>query len=265
MARRSPNRVSIIILVVVVVVNGFAAHAPATQAAGPDLRLRPNDGIPGTPVVARGRDFAADSNGTIRWDDETELATFTTNADGDFEVTITIPDVSPGDYRVHAVVADLDADDGFTVEEGDASTPVNEASQPAADLSATPPVSPAIEGEGPCADDAVREVPVANAAELTEALADATPGERIVLANGHYVGNFVAETSGAAADRIRLCGSREAILAGGGWEHSGYALHITGSFWTVSGISVTNAQKGVMLNGAQSVVLDHLDVHTIGH
>ena len=61
---------------------------------------------------------------------------------------------------------------------------------------------------------------------------------------------------------IALCGTRSAILDGGA---SGYALHLQGDHWTVSGITVTNAQKGVMADGVTGVVLDGIKVHTIGH
>lgn len=255
-----PYRLSVIILTIAVIAGGFVTSASPTRAAGPDLRLRPDDGVPGASVVARGRGFDAASEGIVLWgdDDDPELASFTTDAGGDFEVTITVPDVPPGDYRVRAVAGDQEADDRFAVGADDAS-------QSGTAPPATPPVSPATGGDDPCAGEAIREVPVANAAELTEALAGARAGDRIMLAEARYVGNFVAEVSGTADGRMLLCGSRGAVLDGGGWEHSGYALHVTGSFWTVSGITVTNAQKGVMLDGAQSVVLDRLDVHAIGH
>jgi len=64
---------------------------------------------------------------------------------------------------------------------------------------------------------------------------------------------------------IALCGRREAIIGGEGWHESGYALHLTGDYWSVSGMTITNARKGVMADGVTGVVLDSIEVHTIGH
>lgn len=58
----------------------------------------------------------------------------------------------------------------------------------------------------PCATEAGRAIPVANAAELTSALAEAMPGDRIVLADGVYSGNYVIDRNGTEADPIAICG-----------------------------------------------------------
>lgn len=246
-----------------------AVPTPA-GAAGPDLRLRPDEGLPGDGVEARGRDFPSEAAGELLWEDGTALATFTTDDDGAFAVAFTVPEVPPGEYRVRAMTAGYETDDRFTVEadDPDDETPPSTGDIPATPVappSVPPPAGAAPDGEDPCAVRAVRDVPVASTAELSAALADAQPGDRILLADGIYRGNFVAGRAGTADARLLVCGSRGAILDGDGWERSGYALHITASHWTVSGLTVTNAQKGIMIDGAQSVLIDSVEVHTIGH
>lgn len=71
--------------------------ANPAAAAGPDLRLRPNDGLPGESIVVRGRDFMAGSSGVVTWESVTEpLAEFTADGTGEFEITITVPDLAAG-------------------------------------------------------------------------------------------------------------------------------------------------------------------------
>lgn len=253
-------RMLVLLLAIVTALSGLTLDP--VHAAGPDLRLRPDEGVPGDAIEARGRDFPTAAAGRILWDDGTELATFAADDDGAFTVAITVPDVPPGEYRVRAVAGEAETDDRFTVEAGDAGD--DPATVPS-DERATPPVAPVADAGDPCAEPATRDVPVTSAAELSEALVSAQPGDRILLADSTYRGNFVAGQPGTADARIRLCGSRAAVLDGDGWEGSGYALHVTASHWTVGGITVTNAQKGIMVDGAQSVLIDGVEVHTTGH
>ncbi|MEU3524507.1 right-handed parallel beta-helix repeat-containing protein [Streptomyces sp. NPDC038707] len=99
---------------------------------------------------------------------------------------------------------------------------------------------------------------VTTAAQLKTALAAARPGDTIHLADGVYTGNFKAATPATATARITLTGSPGAVLTAGG----GYGLHLNGaSYWTVSGLTVTGGQKGIMVDAAQGVVLDGVTVH----
>lgn len=107
-------------------------------------------------------------------------------------------------------------------------------------------------------------VPVATAAQLTAALAAARPGQTIVLASGTYTGRFVAAAEGTAAKPITLTGPRSAVLTTGS-PSSGYGLHLTGDHWVVTGLSVSGAQKGIMLDGSNRTVIDGVDVGRIGH
>ncbi|MFD4656792.1 right-handed parallel beta-helix repeat-containing protein [Kitasatospora sp. NPDC058444] len=103
-------------------------------------------------------------------------------------------------------------------------------------------------------------VKVTTAKQLQSALAAAAPGQTIQLADGTYSGNFKATTAGTAAARITLTGTAKAVLTtptGGG-----YGLHLNGaSYWTVQGLTVTGAQKGIMADAANHVLLDGVTVH----
>lgn len=109
---------------------------------------------------------------------------------------------------------------------------------------------------GPAA--AAQTVEVGTAAQLRTALAGARPGDTIRLADGTYTGNFKAVTPATAAARITLTGSPGAVLRAGG----GYGLHLNGaSYWTVSGLTVTGGQKGIVIDSATGVVVDGVTVH----
>ncbi|GCB43328.1 hypothetical protein SNL152K_613 [Streptomyces sp. NL15-2K] len=99
---------------------------------------------------------------------------------------------------------------------------------------------------------------VSTAAQLKSALAVAVPGDTIRLADGTYAGNFKTTRAAISGARIPLTGSPKAVLTAGG----GYGLHLNGgSYWTVSGLTVTGGQKGIMIDSAKGVVVDGVTVH----
>jgi Right handed beta helix region len=110
-------------------------------------------------------------------------------------------------------------------------------------------------------------VTVDSSAELMNALASAKPGDRIVLASGiTFSGQFKATASGTASAPITLESadpSNKAVLKGNG-TGSGYALQITGDYWNIRNVKVTNAQKGIMLDHANHNLLDAVEVYQIG-
>ncbi|MGW7447966.1 right-handed parallel beta-helix repeat-containing protein [Kitasatospora sp. NPDC054795] len=121
--------------------------------------------------------------------------------------------------------------------------------------------APAAVAAHPAAPEAVAAVvKVATAKQLQSAIAAAVPGRTIQLADGTYSGNFKATAPGTAAAPITLTGSAKAVLTtptGGG-----YGLHLDGaSYWTVQGLTVTGAQKGIMADSADHVVIDGVTVH----
>lgn len=128
---------------------------------------------------------------------------------------------------------------------------------------------PEIEGHQPCGATFTRRVDVATAPELRRALEQARPGDLIVLADGVYVGQFVAGVSGSPAAPITLCGSRQAILDGGSIDSllankATYGLHLRADYWVLAGFRVRNARKGIVLDGASHNILRSLQVAQIG-
>jgi hypothetical protein len=105
---------------------------------------------------------------------------------------------------------------------------------------------------------------VSSARALERALAAAGPGDVIELADGVFLGKFVATVSGTAEQPIWLCGGRGAVLDGGGIR-KGYALHLSAAqHWRVVGFTVRNSQKGVVADATTGTVLQDLLVEEIG-
>jgi hypothetical protein len=105
---------------------------------------------------------------------------------------------------------------------------------------------------------------VSDAASLKAALTAAKPGDSIHLHDGMYRGRFTATASGTMQQPIFLCGAVGAVLDGTD-EKSGYGLHLAGaSFWRLVGFTVQDAQKGVVLDRCQHVVIEALTVRQIG-
>lgn len=107
-------------------------------------------------------------------------------------------------------------------------------------------------------------VTVSTAAGLHTALAAAAPGDSIALDPGTYTGLFVTSVDGTSSAPVWLCGPSTAVLDGGSIT-GGYGLHLNGaSWWHVQGFSVTNGQKGVIVDAADHVTVEGLTVHDVG-
>lgn len=107
-------------------------------------------------------------------------------------------------------------------------------------------------------------ISVDTAAKLHKALKNAQPGQTIVLADGVYQGNFTATQDGTSQQPITLQGSAAAILEGESVS-SGYVLHVEGAdYWVLTGFSIRNGAKGLVLDNADYNMVDHLQVYQIG-
>ncbi|MBM7505803.1 nitrous oxide reductase family maturation protein NosD [Agromyces aurantiacus] len=122
--------------------------------------------------------------------------------------------------------------------------------------------APTGEADGPDCTEAT--VDVTDADELRAALDAARPGDVIAMAPGRYDGRFTMTAAGKPDAPITLCGSRDAILDGGGTD-DGYVVHLDGaSHWVLQGFTVRNGQKGVMADATTDTVIRDLDVSHIG-
>ncbi|MGG1554076.1 right-handed parallel beta-helix repeat-containing protein [Paenibacillus ferrarius] len=102
---------------------------------------------------------------------------------------------------------------------------------------------------------------------LATALANAQPGDVITLAAGvTFTGNFVAAKSGTASAKISIKGasSTNKPILNGGSTSTGYALYITGDYYDVRNVKVTNSKKGIMLDHANNNWIEYVDVYNIG-
>ncbi|MEU1731117.1 malectin domain-containing carbohydrate-binding protein [Streptosporangium sp. NPDC020145] len=129
---------------------------------------------------------------------------------------------------------------------------------PTASPTASPTVSPT--GSPTPSPGGGRVVAVSTASGLKTALSTALPGDTIRLADGRYTGNFKATVAARPDARITITGSSGAVLTAGG----GYGLHLNGaSYWTVTGVTITGGQKGIMIDAAKGVVIDGVTVHDL--
>jgi hypothetical protein len=105
---------------------------------------------------------------------------------------------------------------------------------------------------------------VSTASQLTSALKAAKPGSTIVLQDGTYRGRFTLAAAGTASRPITVCGGPGAVLDAGSTS-SGYGFHLDHADHAVlSGVTVRDAQKGVMIDDAQGVTVRGLTVTRIG-
>ncbi|MBK6936651.1 MAG: coagulation factor 5/8 type domain-containing protein [Chitinophagaceae bacterium] len=117
----------------------------------------------------------------------------------------------------------------------------------------------------PAGNQPLRTVNVSTAAQLTNALEDAHPGDEIVLSDGVYSGKFVIADAadGTAAHPIVMRGGRNAVLDAGSIQ-TGYVLHLQANYWIIKGFTLRNGLKGLMTDGAMYNVIDGIKVQNIG-
>lgn len=130
----------------------------------------------------------------------------------------------------------------------------------AATLTACAPAAPTPTAVAGCPEGRV----VGDAGALRSALAEAAPGDVIVLAPGRYEGSFEATVAGTDAEHITLCGASDSVLDGGSTD-GGYTLHLDGAdHWTLTGFAVTGGMKGIMLDATSHTTLSGLTVTRVG-
>jgi hypothetical protein len=128
---------------------------------------------------------------------------------------------------------------------------------------AAPGPDDAGQSNDPCAFAHDETLDVTSASELSDALSQAAPGTMIRLAAGTYKDRFGLKTSGKEDKPIVVCGPREAVLDGGSTS-TGYGFHLEADHVILSGFSVTNSQKGIVLDGASHDLIKGVAVFKIG-
>ncbi len=118
-------------------------------------------------------------------------------------------------------------------------------------------------------------VDVSTAAQLQAALGNAQPGQTIRLAAGQYRGSFLTQRAGTASAPISLTGPSSAVLINdgpsgtapscpaptAGWD-SGYGLWLFGApYWKLTGFTVQESKKGIVLDNSHHVTIDGVSVH----
>jgi Right handed beta helix region len=109
-------------------------------------------------------------------------------------------------------------------------------------------------------------VTVSNAKELMKAVAAAAPGAVIKMAAGTYSGQLDITAKGTATEPIWLCGSRNAVIDGGGITNGKSPIQVSfSSHLIVTGMTATNALKGVTVRGSDHVTVSDMLVESIGY
>ncbi len=126
------------------------------------------------------------------------------------------------------------------------------------------PAPPAYLGSDECP---TATTTVDNVTELEAALAGASPGDVIRVANGTYVGHFVIEVDATADSPVWVCGSGSTILSGNGPSDGGGTAVLAArdsAHVILTGMTVTSSLKGVTVDNSSFVTLSDLVVENIG-
>lgn len=113
-------------------------------------------------------------------------------------------------------------------------------------------------------------------AEIQDALKNAQPGDTIIIKPGTYTGDkntsgnsgayFFSGVNGTADSHITVkseSASNPAVLQGTATS-SLYVLYITGDYWDIKDLAITNAKKGIMLDHSNYTTVYNCEVYGIG-
>ncbi len=114
---------------------------------------------------------------------------------------------------------------------------------------------------------------------IQNAMKNAIPGSIISVAPGTYTGVqttsgdpggqglFYSNQNGTLSSPIILTScdpANPAILKGNNVNDGSYGIHLTGDYWQIRYVEVTNAQKGIMIDNGNNNLIDNVKVHNIG-
>ncbi|CAG2116820.1 unnamed protein product, partial [Medioppia subpectinata] len=103
-----------------------------------------------------------------------------------------------------------------------------------------------------------KTIDVSTAKELLAALKDVSAGDVIALADGKYHNKFIADVSGQEGKPITIQGTKKAVISG-----YNYGFWLQADHWVLKGFTVTNSNKGIVLDGANHNILEDLEVHDV--
>ncbi len=117
-------------------------------------------------------------------------------------------------------------------------------------------------------------VRVTNTEELKSALANAKPGDEIVVAKGEYVYSgssakgylFKGEADGTQKNPIIIRSEdpdNPAVISGIKTS-SQYAFSVMGDWWEIRNLKITNAQKGIIIDNSNHTKIIGCEVYNIG-
>ncbi len=122
-----------------------------------------------------------------------------------------------------------------------------------------------------------KEVYVSTASELQAALQSATRNTEIVVASGEYEGTASvsesghdnahfyarADIDGTADEPIIVRAESGEVVLTGGTESGSSVLLIEGDYWQIEGIKISGARNGVVVDGANGITLENIDVDSV--
>jgi hypothetical protein len=115
------NRMKLLPRLVIILVGcliAIALPAVPAQALCPSIELSSTSGVPGINIAVEGQHFHENASVDIYYDG-TSIATGSTDMNGNFVITITIPEGCKGEHKVHAVIGTytgtVEKDTYFTV------------------------------------------------------------------------------------------------------------------------------------------------------
>jgi len=123
-------------------------------------------------------------------------------------------------------------------------------------------------------DNSSNRIIVTNTEELKTALANAKPGDEILVSPGEYIYSgstakgrmFTGEVDGTETSPIKLRSLNydEPAVISGTTTNSNYGLTITGDWWEISDLIVTNASKGIIIDNSNHTIIRNCEVYNIG-
>ncbi|NOU67990.1 DNRLRE domain-containing protein [Paenibacillus sp. LMG 31461] len=114
---------------------------------------------------------------------------------------------------------------------------------------------------------------------IQNAMKNAVAGSVILLAPGNYVGDrstsgdpggqglFYSDKNGTASNPIVLksCdAANPAVLKGVNVNDGSYGIHLTGNYWQIRDVEITQAQKGIIIDNGNNNLLNNVEVHNVG-